>query len=526
MLASYLKDSWVTPDCNPASASPVHDAVTGEEICRVSAEGLDVPGALVYAREHGSRALRSLTFHQRAGLLEAVADAVRERREELYELSLRAGATPLDARFDVDGGIRVLRDYAARARTELPDAPFLIEGPAERLARGEDFLGLHLCSSPRGVVLQINAFNFPVWAPLEKLAQAVLAGVPSIVKPATPTAYLTERLVRIVAEADIVPTGALQMVAGSVSKALDALGEQDVVTFTGSAATAGVLRTHSNLVARSIRFNAEADSVNAILLGPDVIPGSALFSAFVREVVTEMTVKAGQKCTAIRRIVVPRTHEDAALEAIAAELSQVRIGNPASEGVRMGALVSVAHREDVRGAVHQIAVSGRLVHGDPEKVEVVEADPVRGAFLDTILLSVDGDAYGPHEIEPFGPVASVMPYRDADHAADLLARGRGSLAASVVSDDPYWTTTLVHQIAPWHGRLHLLDSANLNQTTGHGSPLPALKHGGPGRAGGGSEMAGVRGVVELLQRTALQASPRLLDSLQAEAGEEHQDGGK
>ncbi|MFE9645008.1 phenylacetic acid degradation bifunctional protein PaaZ [Streptomyces sp. NPDC006365] len=513
MLQSHLQDTWVTPTATDASAAEVRDAITGDLVCRVSSQGLDLAGAFDHARGVGGPALRVLTFHQRADLLDALASAVRARREELYALSARAGATLFDARYDVDGGIRVLRDYATRARRELPDAPYLVEGSAERLARGDDFLGVHLCTPSPGLMLQVNAFNFPVWAPLEKLAQAVLAGMPSVVKPATPTAYLTEHLVRIVTEAGALPPGALQMIVGSVRPALDLLLEQDVLSFTGSAATAETLRTQPNLVARSVRFNAEADSVNAIVLAPDVRPGSPLFEAFVREVVTEMTVKAGQKCTAIRRVLVPQEHERGTLDAISAELAGVSIGNPAAEGVRMGAVVSLEQREDVRRAVRAIADSGRFVHGDPDKVRVVDADPERGAFLDAMLISADPDAAAPHEVEPFGPAATVMAYRDKAHATDLVARGRGSLAASVVSDDLAWTLAFVQDAAPWHGRLHLMDSANMAQTTGHGSPLPALRHGGPGRAGGGSEMAGTRGVLDLMQRTALQASPRLLDAL-------------
>ncbi|MFF9774183.1 phenylacetic acid degradation bifunctional protein PaaZ [Streptomyces sp. NPDC013978] len=515
MLQSYLRDTWTTPTASPASAAEVHDAVTGDLVCHVSSEGLDLDAAFTHARRVGGPTLRALTFHQRADLLDALAAAVRDRREELYALSSRAGATLNDARYDVDGGIRVLRDYATRARAELPDAPVLVEGPAERLGRGEDFLGVHLCTPSPGLMLQVNAFNFPVWAPLEKLAQALLAGLPSVVKPATPTAYLTAHLVRIAAESGVLPPGALQLVVGSVRPALDLLREQDVLSFTGSAATAATLRTHPDVVARSVRFNAEADSVNAIVLAPDADPGSPLFEAFVREVVTEMTVKAGQKCTAIRRVLVPRQHESAALDAISSELAGVTIGNPTAEGVRMGAVVSLAQRDDVRRAVRRIAESGRFVHGDPDKVRVVDADAERGAFLDTLLVSADPDAAAPHEVEPFGPAATVLAYRDTAHAMDLVARGRGSLAASVVGDDLAWTTAFVQQAAPWHGRLHLLDSTNMAQTTGHGSPLPALRHGGPGRAGGGSEMAGIRGVVDLMQRTALQVSPRLLDALSA-----------
>ena len=514
MLQSYLKDNWVSPAA-PGPATDVHDAVTGDVVCRVAAQAPDLAGAFDHARDVGGPALRALTFHQRADLLDALAAAVRERREELYALSARAGATLLDARYDVDGGIRVLRDYAARARAELPDDGYLVEGPAERLARGEDFVGLHLCTPSPGLMLQVNAFNFPVWAPLEKLAQALLAGLPGIVKPATPTAYVTEHLVRIATDAAVLPPGTLQLAVGSIRPALDLLGEQDVLSFTGSAATAALLRAHPRVVARSVRFNAEADSVNAIVLGPDVRPGSDLFAGFVREVTTEMTVKAGQKCTAIRRILVPREVEPAALAAISAALSAVTIGNPASPEVRMGALVSLAQRDEVRRAARTIAAAGRFVHGDPGKVTLVDADAERGAFLDTILIAADPDAGAPHEVEPFGPVATVLAYRDTAHATDLLARGRGSLAATLVSDDIPWTLAVLRQAAPWHGRLHVLDTADLGQTTGHGSPLAALKHGGPGRAGGGSELAGVRGVVDLMQRTAVQASPRLAATLRA-----------
>ena len=316
-------------------------------------------------------------------------------------------------------------------------------------------------------MLQVNAFNFPVWAPLEKLAQALMAGMPTLIKPATPTAYLTERLVRIITAAEY-PPGAIQMIAGSARPALDLLGEQDVVSFTGSAATAAALRTHPNVVAHSVRFNAEADSVNAIVLAPDVKPGSPLFAAFVREVISEMTVKAGQKCTAIRRILVPNEFEPRRHRRDRVGTVEVSIGNPASEGVQMGSVVSLDHREDVRRAVREIAKAGRLVHGDPDKVELVDADAQRGAFLDTILISTDGDQHAPHEVEPFGPVASILSYRDTFHAAELVARGRGSLAASLVSDDLAWTTALIQELAPWHGRLHILDSDDMDQTTGHG----------------------------------------------------------
>jgi oxepin-CoA hydrolase/3-oxo-5,6-dehydrosuberyl-CoA semialdehyde dehydrogenase len=511
VLQSYLNDAWTSP--LGTSGTHVLDAVTGEIVCELSTEGLDLAQAMAHARTVGGSTLWALTFHQRADVLDAMAAAVRARREELYALSARAGARLDDARFDVDGGIRVLRDYADRIRSTWPDALHILEGEAEQLTRSDQFLGQHLLTSSLGLVLQVNAFNFPVWAPLEKLAQAVLAGSPSVIKPATPTAYLTEHLVRILVESGALPAGSVSLLSGSARSSLDALEEQDVVSFTGSAATAAVLRTHPRVVERSTRFTAEADSVNAIVLGPDVGVASPLFNAFVREVVAEMTVKAGQKCTAIRRVFVPEHLLEATAEAISAQLSRVVIGAPGSSDVTMGPLVSLDQRDEVRRAVKQLAADGRIVHGDPDSVRVTDADADRGAFLDTILIIADRDAAAPHEVEPFGPVSTLMSYVNADEAPDLLARGRGSLVASVVSDDTAWTAQLIGQSAAWHGRLHVLDSDNHDQTTGHGSPLPALRHGGPGRAGGGSEMGGLHGVTDLMQRTALQASPRLLRAL-------------
>ena len=484
MLQSFLQDTWVTPTVTPASAVAVRDAVTGETVCHVSSEGLDVAGAFAHARRVGGPALRDLTFPQRADLLDAVAAAVRARREELYVLSVRAGATLTDARYDVDGGVRVLRDYAARARAELPDAAYLLEGPAERLARGEDFLGVHLVTPSPGLMLQVNAFNFPVWAPLEKLAQAVLAGMPSVVKPATPTAYLTEHLVRIVAEAGVLPPGALQMVVGSVRTALDLLHEQDVLSFTGSATTAATLRTHPELVARSVRFNAEADSVNAIVLAPDVEPGSPLFEAFVREVVTEMTVKAGQKCTAIRRVLVPREHELAALDAISAELAGVTIGNPGAEGVRMGPVVSLEQRDErtAGGARHrrvrplrvrrpgQGACGGRRPGAGRLPGHAVDLrGPGRLGTPRGRTLRTGRDRAGVPRHRPRHGPGCARPWQP---------RGLGRRRRPRLDDRLRPGGGLLARAAPPAG----LDEPDADHRAR--IPAPALRHGGPGRAGG------------------------------------------
>jgi oxepin-CoA hydrolase/3-oxo-5,6-dehydrosuberyl-CoA semialdehyde dehydrogenase len=510
VLRSYVSGGWHRPT---EEGRPLHDAVTGAEVARISSAGIDFAAALDHGRRVGGPALRELTFHQRAALLKALGQHLREHREELYALSARTGATLYDARFDVDGGIGVLLAYASKAKRELPNDTFYVEGNVEPLGKGGTFVGQHLCTPLRGVLLQVNAFNFPVWGPLEKLAPAFLAGVPSLVKPASPTAFVTARLVELIIESGLLPEGTLQLVAGGVGDMFDHLGEQDLVSFTGSASTAAKLRTHPTVVRRAVRFNAEADSLNLSILGPEATPGTPEFDLYIKGVVTEMTVKAGQKCTAIRRAFVPEQHVDAVVEAVSARLARTTIGNPATEGVRMGALASLEQREEVRRSVKALADAGRIVFGDPEKVEVVDADPERGAFVSPILLVADPDRAEPHEVEAFGPVSTVMPYRDAAHVVELAARGQGSLAGSVVSADPAFVREVVLGAAPWHGRLLVLNEKDAKESTGHGSPLPALVHGGPGRAGGGEEMGGIRGVLHHMQRTAVQADPDMLTAI-------------
>jgi len=511
LLRSYVSGDWVTPDDD---GRPVFDAVTGDEIARVSSAGVDMAAALAYGRGVGGPALRELTFHQRASLLKALGSYLREHRDELYALSARTGATLGDAKFDVDGGIGVLLGYASKARRELPNDTVCVDGALEPLGRSGQFAGQHIMSSLRGVAVQVNAFNFPVWGPLEKLAPAFIAGVPSLIKPASQTAYLTARLVELIVDSGLLPAGSVQLVCGSVGDLLDHLTEQDLVSFTGSATTARQLRTHPVVVSRAVRFNAEADSLNCSILGPDAAPGTAEFDLYVKQLVTEMTVKAGQKCTAIRRAFVPAGVADAVIEAASGRLSKVIVGSPAEETVRMGALASLEQREEVRRSVKGLLAAARLVFGDPEHVDVVGADAERGAFISPLLLRCDDAGRAePHEIEAFGPVAAIMDYSSADEVISLAARGLGSLAGSIVTADAEFAREVVLGIAPWHGRLLVLDSDDAAESTGHGSPLPALVHGGPGRAGGGEEMGGVRGVLHYMQRTAVQASPRVLSAV-------------
>jgi oxepin-CoA hydrolase/3-oxo-5,6-dehydrosuberyl-CoA semialdehyde dehydrogenase len=508
LLRSYVAGSWTAP---AGDGVPLRDAVTGDEVARIATTPVDFAAALMYGREVGGPALRALTFHQRAALLKAVGSMLREHREELYDLETHTGATRNDAKFDVDGGIGALLAYASKAKRELPNDHIAIDGDVEPLGRGGTFVGQHIRTSRPGVAVQINAFNFPMWGPLEKLAPSFLAGMPSLIKPASPTAYVTERLVELIVESGLLPEGTLQLAACPAGDLLDHLGEQDHVAFTGSASTAAKLRSHPNVVGRSVQFTAEADSLNCSVLGPDARPGTPEFDLYVGQLVTEMTVKAGQKCTAIRRAFVPAEQLDAVEAAVRERLGQVVVGNPADPTVTMGALASLEQREEVRRSLKALAAAGRIVFGDAEHVEVVGADAERGAFISPILLRCDDpDEAAPHEVEAFGPVAALMPYTSTAQVVALAARGLGSLAGSVVSADGDFVRDVVLGVAPWHGRLLVLDRDDAAESTGHGSPLPALVHGGPGRAGGGEEMGGMRGVFAYMQRTAVQGSPAAL----------------
>jgi oxepin-CoA hydrolase / 3-oxo-5,6-dehydrosuberyl-CoA semialdehyde dehydrogenase len=511
VLRSYTEGQWRAP---AGDGVPLYDAVTGDEVARISSDGIDMAGALAYGRSVGGPALRELTFHQRAAVLKSVGSYLREHRQELYDLSARTGATLNDSKFDVDGGIGVLASYASKGRRELPNDTVYIDGGVEQLGKGGRFVGQHICTPMHGVAVQINAFNFPVWGPLEKLAPAFIAGVPSLIKPASQTAYLTARLVELMVTSGLLPEGSVQMICGGVGGLLDHLTEQDLVSFTGSAATARRLRAHPAVVANAVRFNAEADSLNMSVLGPDAGRGSTEFELFVSQLVTEMTVKAGQKCTAIRRAFVPAGRLDDVADAVRARLAEIVVGNPANPAVTMGALASVGQRDEVRRSLKDLLAVATLVSGDPDRVDVLDADPDRGAFLAPILLkSQDPAEAAPHEVEAFGPVSTLLPYASVDQLVALAARGRGSLVGSVVTGDPDFAREVVLGTAPWHGRLLVLDADDARESTGHGSPLPPLVHGGPGRAGGGEEMGGIRGVLHHMQRTAVQASPATLTAI-------------
>ena len=511
VLRSYTEGTWRSPS---GDGVPMLDAVTGEEVGRVSSAGIDMAAALDYGRSRGGQALRELTFHQRAALLKSLGSYLREHRDELYALSARTGATLGDSKFDVDGGIGVLASYASTGRRRLPNDTVYFDGDVEPLSRAGGFVGQHICTPLRGVAVQINAFNFPVWGPLEKLAPAFIAGVPSLIKPASQTAYLTHKLVELIASSGLLPDGSVQLICGGVGDLLDHLTEQDLVSFTGSASTAKRLRAHSAIVANAVRFNAEADSLNLSILGPDAAPGTAEFDLYASQLVTEMTVKAGQKCTAIRRAFVPDALLGEVADAVGERLAGVTVGNPANPDVRMGALASLQQRDEVRRSLKALLAAASLVYGDPDHATVLDADAERGAFLGPILLRANdaGDA-APHEVEAFGPVSTLLPYTSADQVVALAARGRGSLVGSVVTGDAEFARQVVLGVAPWHGRLLVLDTDDASESTGHGSPLPTLVHGGPGRAGGGEEMGGIRGVLHHMQRTAVQASPKAMTAI-------------
>jgi oxepin-CoA hydrolase/3-oxo-5,6-dehydrosuberyl-CoA semialdehyde dehydrogenase len=511
VLHSYAAGSWYAP---VGEGSPVRDASTGELIASVSSQGLDFARMLEHARSVGGPNLRRATFRARAGLVEALARYLTDHKDALYELSAHTGNTRRDAAFDIEGGINALFVHAKKGKAELADDTLLLDGDVERLSKKGTFVGQHVYVPLRGVAVHINAYNFPVWGMLEKLAPAVIAGVPVIVKPASQTAFVTQAVVRSIVESGVLPDGALQLVCGGVGDLLDHLTEQDVIAFTGSSETADRLRSHPTVMSRSVRFNAEADSLNSAILAPDASPGTEEFDLFVSEVAREMTHKTGQKCTAIRRAFVPRESATAALDALRTKLAKVRVGNPADPEVTMGPLVSVEQRESVRAAVAELSAAGEVVFGNPSRVEVVGGDGDRGAFMSPVLLwCEDPTRPEPHEVEAFGPVCTVMPYDSVDGVADLAARGRGSLVATLVTRDPAVARRVVEDVAAWHGRLLLLDRDSAGESTGHGAALAQLVHGGPGRAGGGEELGGLRGVRRYLQRTALQGSPDMLTSV-------------
>ena len=511
-LASYAVGAWVE---GKGTATPLYHAVTGEPVAAATSEGLGFDAMLDYGRGIGGPALRKMTFHQRARMLKALATRLMERKDRLYQISAATGATKNDSWVDIEGGIGTLFAYASRGRREFPDETFYVEGEMEPLSKGGSFVGRHLCVPLEGVAVHINAFNFPCWGMLEKLAPTLLAGMPAIVKPATATSYLTEAMVREIVASEILPAGALQLIVGGVGDLLDHLTCQDVVTFTGSAATGRKLKVHPRIVAESVRFNLEADSLNFSMLGPDAAPGTEEFDLFVKEVVREMTVKAGQKCTAIRRTLVPAMMVDDVIAAVAKRLEGTTLGDPASDGVRWGPLASRGQVEEVKRSLRALEGAAERVFGNPEKFSVTGADPAKGAFFPAMLLYCKRplERSEPHDIEAFGPVNTVMPYGSVEEAVELARRGRGSLCGSVFTSDDTVARQVVLGTAAWHGRIVLLNRSCARESTGHGSPLPHLIHGGPGRAGGGEEMGGVRGVLHYMQRSALQGHPTTLTSI-------------
>ncbi|MGF6233184.1 oxepin-CoA hydrolase/3-oxo-5,6-dehydrosuberyl-CoA semialdehyde dehydrogenase [Inquilinus ginsengisoli] len=506
ILQNYAEDRWTAPT---EGLADIASAIDGRVVARLSSRGLDFAAMVRHAREVGSPALRRLTFHQRADLLKALALYLSERKEPLYALAADTGATRRDNLIDIDGGLGTIFAYASRGRRELPSERFLLEDGVERLSKGGSFIGVHVLTPLTGVAVHINAFNFPCWGLLEKLAPAILAGVPVITKPASATAYVAEALVKLIVESGILPAGALQFVAGSAGDLLDHLTGQDLVAFTGSLETSETLRNHPAISRNAVRFVAERDSLNAAVLGPDAIPSTPEFDLFVKEVMREMTAKAGQKCTAIRRILVPRALERDVIAALAQKLSGLAIGDPRHEGTRMGPLVSIAQRDDVRARIAELAAEAEVVVGDPK------ADGLGGAFMSPVLLRCTDPARARkvHSVEAFGPVATVIAYDSLDQAVELVRRGEGSLVASVFTHDDAVAEALVFGLAPFHGRILVVDRDCAGESTGHGSPLPGLVHGGPGRAGGGEELGGIRGVHHYLQRTAVQGSPARLSAL-------------
>jgi len=513
-VSSFAAGQWIAPDTN---ARDIYSAVSGELIARAGSNLLDTDAMLDYARAQGGPALRAMTFHQRAKILKALALFLADNKQQLYDISFATGATQKDHLIDIDGGIGTMLVFASKGRREMPDSQVYLDGNVEQLSRGGTFVGQHICTPLQGVAIHINAFNFPVWGMLEKLAPAILAGVPAIIKPATASCYVTELAVKLMLQSKLLPAGALQLVSGGLGDMLDKVTHQDIVSFTGSAQTAGKLRTMPNILENSIRFIAEQDSLNASILGPDAIPGTPEFDLFLKEVTREMTTKAGQKCTAIRRVVVPEAQVQAVIDGLKSTLSNVVVGDPTDTATNMGALVSASQRDDVLATAAIIEQEAERVFGDPDNFTIHGANAQNGAFVPPMLFHCnDADrAVKIHEVEAFGPVSTVMGYRDVAHAINIINKGQGSLVASVITRDGEVAREVAMGAGAFHGRLYFNNRDSMAESTGHGSPLPHMVHGGPGRAGGGEEMGGVRGVMHYMQRTAIQGSPSLLADIGA-----------
>lgn len=510
-LQNYALGKWTAGD---GDGQPLYNAITGEEVATASSKGLDFAAMMDYARKVGGPALRKMTFQERGLMLKKLALHLKEHKETFYKVSWATGATRADSWIDIEGGIGNLFTYAS-LRRQFPDETFCLDGEAAKLSKNGTFIGHHICVPKEGVAIHINAFNFPVWGMLEKIAVNLLAGVPAIVKPATLTSFLTEAVVKEIDKSGILPTGALQLICGSANGILDHVISQDVVTFTGSASTGKMLKSHPRLLEEAVSFNMEADSLNCCVLGKDAVPGTAEFDIFIKEVQREITIKAGQKCTAVRRIIVPENLVEDVQISLGKRLAQTVIGDPQIEGVRMGALAGKSQLKEVAEKVMQLAKSQEIVYGDLEKFDVTGADKNKGAFISPILfLNKDPFKYQDvHNVEAFGPVSTIMPYKTTADAVELAKMGKGSLVCSIVTADDKIAKEFVVGAACMHGRILVLNNDCAKESTGHGSPMPLLTHGGPGRAGGGEEMGGKRGVFHYLQRTAIQGSPTTLTNI-------------
>lgn len=510
-LQNYATGKWIEGE---GEGQQLFNAITGEQIASASSKGLDFSEMLEYARKTGGPALRKMTFQERGRMLKALAMHLDSKKEDFYKVSWATGATRADSWIDIEGGIGNLFTYAS-LRRQFPDETFCLDGDAAKLSKGGTFIGHHICVPKEGVAIHINAFNFPVWGMLEKIAVNLLAGVPAVVKPATVTSFLTEAVVKEIAASNILPPGALQLICGSANGILDFVQSQDVVTFTGSASTGMMLKSHPRLVSESVPFNLEADSLNCCVLGADVAPGSAEFEIFIKEVQREITIKAGQKCTAVRRIIVPEKLIEDVQVALGKRLAQVVIGDPQKEGIRMGSLAGKSQLKEVTEKVTQLSKTQEIVYGDLNKFEVSGADKDKGAFMSPILfLNKNPFKYTDvHNVEAFGPVSTLMPYKTTDEAVELAKMGKGSLVCSIITNDDKIAKEFVIGAACMHGRILVLNAACAKESTGHGSPMPLLTHGGPGRAGGGEEMGGKRGVFHYLQRTAIQGSPTMISKI-------------
>lgn len=510
-LKNYAEGKWVN---GTKEGETLHNAVTGDAIYTASSDGLDFGAMMQYARKVGGPALRKLTFQQRGRMLKALAMYLMERKEYFYTVSAHTGATRSDSWVDIEGGIGNLFAYAS-LRRQFPDERFYVDGDAAKLSKNNTFIGHHIMVPREGVAIHINAFNFPVWGMLEKIAVNLLAGVPAIVKPATLTSYLTEVVFEEIIKSGIFPEGSLQLICGSARGILDHIETPDVVTFTGSATTGRSLKSHPRILSEAVPFNMEADSLNCCILGPDVHPGMPEFDIFIKEVVREVTTKAGQKCTAIRRIIVPADRVEDVQIALGKRLQTTTIGDPSIKEVRMGPLAGISQRNEVREKVQQLAKSQTIVIGNIDQFEVVGADKEKGAFLPPLIFFNDAPFTNTdcHNVEAFGPVSTIMPYNDLDEAIALSRMGMGSLVSSVITQDDDIAKEIVLGTASMHGRILILNADCAKESTGHGSPMPLLVHGGPGRAGGGEEMGGKRGVMHYLQRTAIQGSPTTISHI-------------